>query len=159
MNVFVTGSFTFLSGCNTENVENCLGTAFLYQNQSFEHETSLALCLMNSVLIDIGFVVVWLCFGILMHCSIVFYFWPKFCDYIHKSIVQSNYAFNSNATFYNDTLDYSTGCSIVETSKQLVFIRKSVIDSAVLFLVLFWCFALCGTFSDALKWEKNLWRS
>ena len=141
-----------LSGCNAEH---CLETILLYQNQLFEHETSLPLSLNYYAFIDIGFVVIWLCFVDLMHCSILFYFGSKFCDYFHKSIVQSEYAFDSNATLHNNTLDYSMACSIVETSKQLVFIWKWFINAAVLCFVLFWC----RTFSDALKWEKNLWSS
>ena len=55
LNVFVIGSFTFLSGCN---VEHHLETVLLYQNQLFEHETPLTLSLNYCVLIDIDFVVI-----------------------------------------------------------------------------------------------------
>ena len=47
---------------------------FLYKNQSFEHETSLATSLNYFVLINVGFVVILLCIVVSMHCSIVFYF-------------------------------------------------------------------------------------
>ena len=148
LNIFVTGSFTFSSG---RNAEHHLGTVLLYQNQSFEHETLLALCLNYCVLVNIGFVVIRLCFVLLIECSILFYFGSKFCDYIHESIVQSNYAFYSNATLHNDTLGYLTTCFIVETSKQLVFIRKVGHQHWSFVCCVVLVFGVQGTFSDALK--------
>ena len=77
-----------------------------------------------------------------MHCSMLVHFGSKFCDWIKESIVRLKYAFYSHAALHNDTLDYSTACSIVKTVKQLVSLRKSVIKAGALFVVVFWCFVL-----------------
>ena len=37
-----------------EYLENCLGRVFLHENQSFDHETSVALCLDDCVFVDVG---------------------------------------------------------------------------------------------------------
>ena len=136
-----------------KNAEDRLVSVFLNQNQSFEHENSLPLCLINCGFVHIGFIVIWLCFVVSMHYSILLYFWSEICDYIHKSIVQLNNGCDSHATLHNNTLGYLTPCSFVETSKQLVSIQKSNINAAVLFLCCFGVLA-CEAHSQ-MHWNEE----